>query len=808
MLVSHLRIAFRSLAKTPGFTIVALATLALGIGINTAIFSLIDSVLFRPLAYPESDRLVRIWATAPERGIDQTAMSYLRFDDIRTQATDVFESVAVDAFAGLSLVGTGSEAEQLPGTIVSSQFFQTLGVRPQVGRVFTLEDDLPGAPRVTVISQGLWQRRFGGTPDVIGRSVLLNGQPTTIVGVLPADFGFPFDNRDAWLVKPYEMPGLTEQQVQNGAGYLQITARLRPGVTLERATETVRVIAARYAEANPGRVDAKFGTLVLPFREELVGNQRPAFYTLFAAVGFVLLIACANVANLLLTRFTGRTKEIAVRMALGADRGRVLAQFLTESVLLSLSAAALGVLLASWSLDALVTFARDFIPRAGDVGLNWRALLFTGGVAVLTGVAMGLVPALQVSGQNIVESLKDAAKGSTGGVRTGRFRSLLLVGEVALSVVLLVSASLLILSFDQLRKVDAGFNANGVLTAFVSLPPARYDTPEKEALFYERLREELAALPGVGAAALGSSPPLSGNQSFTPYAVKGRAIPPITEQPLGARFVVSPGYFSTLGVAIKQGRDFDGRDRTGSREVVIINEAFAREHFPQGDALGQSLILGVVRREFEIVGIVADHRALNLSQAASPQIYFSAAQRPENVMGILLRSAGDPSALTNTLRATLRRLDADLPLISPQPLTTFVDRSLAGRELNMMLLAGFAALAIALSGLGIYSVMAFAIAQRTPEIGVRMALGASPGAVQWMVIQQGLRTAVIGLAVGLVAALAVTRLLSSQLFGVAATHPVAYGAIAVFVLFISLLACWLPARRASRIDPLVALRKD
>ncbi len=808
MFVSHLRTAFRSLAKTPGFTAVALATLALGIGINTAIFSLIDSVLFRPLAYPESDRLVRIWATAPERGIDQTAMSYVRYDDIRTQATDVFESIAVDTFVGLSLVGAGTEAEQLPGGVVSAQFFQTLGIRPQLGRDFTAEDDLPGAPRVTVISHGLWQRRFGGTPDVLGRTTLLNGQPTTIVGVLPANFGFPFDGRDAWVVKPYEVPGLSEQQVQNGAGYLQITARLRPGVTRERATEAVRVVAARYAEANPGRVDAKFGTLVLPFQEELVGNQRPAFYTLFAAVGFVLLIACANVANLLLTRFAGRTKEIAVRMALGADRRRVLAQFLTESVLLSAVAAALGLLLATWSLDALVAFARDFIPRAGDVGLHGRALLFTVGVALITGVAMGLVPALQVSSQNIVDSLKDAAKGSTGGARTGRFRSGLLVAEVALSFVLLVSASLLILSFDRLRNIDAGFTADGVLAAFVSLPPARYDTPEKRAQFFERLQQELAALPGVSAATLGSSPPLSGNESFTPYAVKGRPVPPLNEQPLGARFVVGPGYFSTLGVALRQGRDFDARDRTGARDVVIINEAFAREHFPQGDAVGQSLVLGVVRREFEIVGVVADYRALNLSQAAAPQIFFPVGQRSDTFMGVLLRGPGDPTALAQPLRTALRGLDADLPLINPQPLAQFVDRSLAGRELNMMLLAGFAALAIALSGLGIYSVMAFAIAQRTPEIGVRMALGASPGAVQWMVIQQGLRTAVIGLAVGLVAALAVTRLLSSQLFGVAATHPVAYGAIAVFVLFISLLACWLPARRASRIDPLVALRKD
>jgi putative ABC transport system permease protein len=805
--MQNLRFALRSLAKTPGFTAVALCTLALGIGINTAIFSLLDSVLFRPLAFPDSDRLVRIWATAPERGIDQTATSYLRFDDYRTQQ-QVFENLAVDTFAGLSLVGAGAEAEQLAGGIVSSQFFQTLGVRPQIGRVFAPEDDRPGAPRVAVISHGLWQRRFGGSPEVLHQTVQLNGQATAIIGVLPANFGFPFDQRDAWLTKPFEVPGLTEQQVQNGAGYLNITARLKPGVSLEQAAEAIRVIAARYAAANPGRVDANFGTLVLPFHEELVGNQRPAFYTLFAAVGVVLLIACANVANLLLTRFADRAKEIAVRMALGANRSRIIRQFLTETVLLTASAAVLGLLLASWSLDALVNFARDFIPRAGYVGLDWRALGFTAGLALVTGVAMGLFPAWQVSAQNIVESLKDAAKGSTGGVRSGRFRTALLVAEVALSFVLLVGASLLILSFARLRNVDAGFRADGVLSAFVSLPPARYDTPEKQAAFYSRLQEELAALPGVASVALGSNPPLSGNQSFTPYAIKGRPLPPLNEQPLGARFVVSPGYFSTLGIPVRQGRDFDPRDRSGARDVVIVNEAFVRDHFPGGDALGQVLVLGVVRREFEIVGIIGDHRALSLSQPAGPQIYFSALQRPENVLGVMLRTAGDPAALTPALRQLLRQIDADLPLISPQPLTDFLEQSLAGRELNMLLLAGFAALAIVLSGLGIYSVMAYAIALRSPEIGVRMALGASPGAVQRMVIGQGLRTAGIGLAVGVVGAFAATRLLSSQLFGIEASHPLAYAGIAVFVLLVSLLACWLPARRASRIDPLVALRRD
>lgn len=807
MFVPHLRLALRSLAKTPGFTLVALATLSLGIGVNTAIFSLVDSVLLRPLAYPDSERLVRIWATAPERGIDQTATSFLRYEDFRTQQ-EVFTSIAADTFAGLSLVGGGNEAEQLAGAIVSGEFFRTLGVRPQLGRVFSAEDDLPGAPRVTVISHGLWQRRYAGRADILGENIILNGQPATVVGVLPPNFGFPFDQRDAWLAKPYEVPGLTAQQVQNGAGYLNITARLKPGATIEQAAESIRIIAGRYGEANPGRVDAKFGTLVLSFHEEIVGNQRPAFYTLFAAVGFVLLIACANVANLLLTRFAGRTKEIAVRMALGADRGRILGQFLTESVLLAAAAAGLGTLLASWSLDALVGFARDFVPRATDVGMNWRVLAFTAGIALLTGLAMGLFPALQVSRQNIVESLKDAAKGSTGGVRSGRFRSLLLIGEVALSFVLLVSASLLILSFDKLRNVETGFRDKGVLTAFVSLPPARYDTPEKHAEFFARMQDELSALPGVSAASLGSNPPLSGNQSYTPYAIKGRPIPPLTEQPLGARFSVSPGYFSTLGVALRAGRDFDRRDHVGARDVVIINEAFAREHFPDGNAIGQSLVLGVVRREYEIIGIAADHRAINLSQVPVAQLYFSALQRPDNFMGLLIRTGGSPAAFTGSLREVVRRVDADLPLINPQPLTRYVERSLAGRELNMVLLAGFAALAIFLSGLGIYSVMAYAIAQRTPEIGVRMALGASPGEVQRMVIGQGLRTAGLGLAAGVITALGTTRLLSSQLFGVDATHPLAYGSISLFVLTVSLLACWLPARRASRIDPLVALRNE
>jgi putative ABC transport system permease protein len=542
--------------------------------------------------------------------------------------------------------------------------------------------------------------------------------------------------------------------------------------------------------------------------ESLVGNQRPTYALLLGAVGCVLLIACANVANLLLARFVGRRKEIALRFALGAGRGHVIRQLLAESVLVALAGGALGLGLAQAGVTAFIRIGQDFIPRALEVSLDPRAVAFTVGLALFTGLALGLFPALQAARHDPNDALKDSSRGSSGGPAARRLRSGLLVGEIALSLVLLVAASLLLTSYARLQRVSPGFQPANVFVAFLNLPPNKYPDAPALSRFYARLTERLAALPGAKSVALSDSPPLAGNNGPAPIGVVGQPLPPLGERPGALRHLVSPNSFATLGVPLLRGRDFDGRDLPDAPAKVIVNEAFVRQFFPGEDPLGRKLVTGMGQKISEIVGVVADTHSVDLNTPPRAEYYLPALQRGENFTMVMVRTEGDPAAFAGAVRAALREIDADQPLLNPQPYTTLIAQSFAERRLVMLLLAAFAALALVLACIGVYSVMAYVVSQRTAEIGIRMALGASPGAVQAMILGEGLRLTGVGIGLGLLAALGATRLMQQLLFGVQAHDPLIYGGISLLIAVVAALACWLPARRATQVDPLIALRAE
>ncbi len=812
-LLQDLRYAVRLLLKNPGFALAAIVTLALGIGANTAIFSLIHSVLLRPLAYPEPDRLVRIWTNAPQQGRDmeQAAISLPRFEAIRDASQEVFAEIGVSSGTSLTLTGRGEEATQVDAAYVSERLFQTLGLQPLHGRAFLPEEDRPGGPKVVLISHPFWKKHFGGDPALTGQSITLDGAPHTVIGILPPRLSFPFDRANMFIPRVFENPGITPAQLRQGTGFIVCTARLRPGVTLARANEAVQVIAGRYRQAFPGNVDASFGIKVIPFQEEIVGESRPAFYALAGAVGCVLLIACVNVANLLLARLARRRKEIAIRSALGADRKRLVQQFLTESVLLTTLAGGLGVLLALWCVDAIRGLGPEFIPRASEVRVDPVTLGFTLAVSLATGILLGLVPAWQAARGDVGEALQDASRGASGGVRQSRARGALLVAQVALSLVLLVGAGLLLTSLWRLQQVRLGFNPEGVLTAQLMLPAARYPEREKQADFFLRLTERLQAIPGVRRAATAIGAPLTDNGGTMFYAVIGRPLPPVKERPAAKYCVVSPDYFSTLEIPVLRGRAFTERDRGGTPPVMVINETMARRLFPDGNALGQRILCSVSDpTETEVVGVVGDVRSRRVAEPAREEMYFSLIQRPDVYMTVLVRAANPAGAeaLAPSLRAAVRALDSDQPVAGIEPMKMLVSRSVADRRLTALLLAGFAGLALVLAAIGIYGVMAYAVAQRTREIGIRLALGAQRSDVFRLIVGGGMRLAGLGLVLGALAALGLTRLLSGLLFNVGANDPLTFSGVIGLLAAVALVANYLPARRAMRVNPTIALREE
>ena len=801
-------LSLRSLLKAPGFTAVAVLALALGIGANSVIFSIVNAIFLRPLPYANPQELVQLTSTLAERNLDQVGFSWPRMLAVRERQT-VFSQLAVSAQTGFTLTGEG-DPEQVQGMQVSHEFFPLLGVQPALGRAFLPEEDRAGGEPVAVLSHGLWERRFGARADILGKPILLDGNPHTIIGVMPQALSrFPMDGVAVWTARPDAVTYLVREQIDSGGFYFNVLGRLKPGVTLEAARAQVASIAAAYAQAYPAHVDAPSSADVEFVLEGLIGGQRLTYGLLFAAVACVLLIACANVANLVLARHAGRRKQVAIRFALGARRRHVIAGFVAENVLLAVAGGLLGLGFAAWCLGLVVRIGADFIPRVDEVALDPLVVAFTLGLSLLTGVALGLVPALQVARGPLTEPLMDSSRGTTGGRGQARVRSGLLVAEVAVSFVLLIVASLLINSFVRVRNVAPGFDPEGVFAGFVQVPATQY--PERsEALvtFYRNLLREMEAIPGAESVALNDSPPLTGAVGPSPYAVVGSAVPPLAQQPLALRHIVSPNAFGVLGVPIVKGRDFGPGDSPTSTPVVIINETMARQAFPDRDPIGQRIVSGMLQLTQEVVGVVADTHTQDLTTAPTAEMYYPILQRPENVVTMLVRTGGDPAALAGGARAALKAVDPGIPLAQHGTMAQFVEQSMADRRLTMAMLAAFAGLALALASLGVYSVMAYTVGQRRGEIGVRMALGARGGDVRSMVVRHGLALTGLGVAIGVAVALVLTRLISTLLFGVGAGDPLTYLGISALLAVVAVAACWLPAQRAARVDPMVALRGD
>ena len=806
-MISDLRYALRQLIKSPGSSLVAVLALALGIGANSAMFSIINALFLHPLPYPSPERLVQLRSSLPERQLNDVPFSWPRFLVVRDHQ-QVFSDLAVAAFNGFTLSG-GDAPEQVQGVMASANYLSVLQVQPLYGRYFSAEEDRAGGADVVLISYNFWQRRFQGSQEALGQTLTLDGRPHTIIGILPPALSrFPFNQTDLWAPRPVEVPFLVPAQIDNGAFTFQVIGRLKPGVTLLQARQNVDLLAGSYRAKYPKNVDAPSQANVDLLLESLVGNQRRTFVVLFGAVGCVLLIACANVGNLLLARFTGRSKEVAVRIALGASRRCVIRPFLLESLLVAVIGAALGLLFAKWSLQGFLQAGLDFIPRSLEVGIDPAVLAFTAGLALLTGLAIGFVPALRAANHDVNDALKASARGSTGGVTESRFRLGLLVGEIALSLVLLVSASLLLTSFARLQGVAPGFRPAGLFVGFLNVPPSRYETKPELASFYRRVLERMAQLPGVRSVALNDALPLSGANTQAPVAVAGRDLPPLSERPLALRHLVSPRMFATLGIRLLAGRDFEDRDGPEAPHVVILNETMARQFFGRESPIGRHLVTGMGQMESEVVGVVADNHSNDLTSPPVAEYFLPILQRPESFASLVLRVEGDPAAVAGAARGALKEVDAGLPLLNPQTMTALIAETSADRRLVMVLLTIFAGLAVVLASIGLYGVMAHMVGQRTGEFGIRMALGAGPGAMQRMVVMQGLKLAAAGILLGAIAALGLTRLLQSFLFDVQPSDPRIYAGISVLICIVAVCACWIPARRAARIDPLVALRAE
>jgi predicted permease len=806
-----LRYGFRMLLKHSGFTLVAVVALALGIGANTAIFSVVNAVLLRPLPFVEPSRLVNLFESHIQRGINRNAVSYPNFVDWKEQS-QVFEGMASYHQSDFILTGT-DEPARLEGAVVNADLFSLLGVTPILGRTFRPEEDKPGeSGRVVILSSRLWENRFSSDPAIVGRAMVLNGKDYTIVGVMPEGFQFPIQNEpvELWATAAVDSAGDDPMTSQRGARYISVLARLKPNVTRAQAQSEMDVIAARLEQQYPDS-NSHRGINVIPALETLVGDIRPALMILLGAVGCVLLIACANVANLLLARATSRHKEMAIRAALGASRARVVRQLLTESVLLSLAGGALGLLVALWGTSLLVTLSGDDIPRAAQIGLDAGVLGFTLLVSLATGLVFGLFPALHSSKTDLTESLKEGGRGSTDSSRHNRMRSGLVIAEVAIAVVLLVGAGLLIQSLRRLQQVKPGFDPHNVLTLSVGLPESKYPL-QRQIDFFRQLTSGIEALPGVRSASTVLPLPLSNSRMRVTFETEGR---PMARGDLPASEYRATGinYFRTMGISLLAGRDFSERDDRKSTAVIIVNEAFAQRFFPGEDPIGKHIKPGITIDEAkpawrEIIGVVGNVKHLRLGAAPDPEYYVPHAQLPFDSMTIVVNTDGDPRSLISAVQSEVRTLDRDLPVSSVKTLEEYVAASVAQPRFNTLLLAIFAALALILTAVGLYGVMSYSVTQRSHEIGIRMALGARQQDVLKMVVRQGMTLTAIGLSVGLVGAYFLTRLMATLLFGVSATDPITFATIAVLLAGVALGACLVPARRATKVDPMIALRYE
>jgi predicted permease len=806
--MNDLKFALRQLRKSPGFTLLAVLTLTLGIGMNTAIFSLMHDLFLRRLPFHEPERVVRIYGEAKDRNLKEMPFSVPKFWHYRDAQT-VFSSIAADRGNGFILTEVG-EPVQLFGRNVTANYFDLLGIHPIRGRNFLPEEESKGD--VVMVTEHFWRKRLNSDPNVLGRSITLNGVPNTIIGVSP-NLPISWFGRDTEIFanKLFEPADISKDRLMRGVSFMRVIARLKPGETIQQAQATMPALQQGYRQERPENADNSWASYLVPVAEDVTGNLRPAFMTLLAAVSAVLLIACSNVANLLLVRFTGRRREIALRMAVGGQRSSIVRLFVLESTLVSIIAGVAGLCLALWTVSVVPHMAGQNVPLESGVSLNLPVLVFTLALSLITGLLMGLYPAWQSSRADLVEGLKEGGGGTTGSHRQHRLRRGLVAAQVGLSVALVASAAMLISSFVRLSREESGFRSERIWAGGIALPPARYPDPASQARFVQRLTAELQNEPGVEVVSVTGAVPLSGDISRSPYArVDGNPVP-LTQRPLGITRSVSPNYFRTLSIPFVSGRDFTEGDGVDRPLVVILSNATAKKLFPNENPLGHRILFGTDNGNgaaAEVVGIVGDVRSQDLAKTNDVEFYRPWAQRSSPFLNALVRSTTKPEATTGIVRLTLKKVDDGLPIIQPNTLEAIVSDSLGDRRLTMALLGVFAGIALLLAVVGIYGAVAYTVEQRTGEIGVRMALGAQTMDVLRLVVRQGMNPVILGLIIGLSGTFAVGRLLAAQLYQISPHDPFLLGAAATVLALAALLACLLPARRATRIDPIQALRSE
>jgi len=806
-LLQDIRYGLRMLLKSPSFTLIAVITLALGIGANTAIFSLVNSVLVRPLKYKEPDQLVMVWEDESSVGFPRDTPAPGNYADWKSQ-NQSFEDMAAMDERDYDLTGEG-EPEKLPAFGVTSNFFSLLGVNPALGRNFTAEEDKPGASKVAIISYSLWQTRFGADQSIIGRKVLLNGEPYTVVGVMPQ--GFQFESADTKLWVPIALT--SEDLANHNRHYLKVVARLKPNVTVAQANADVKGITQRFAASDPDQPEG-FSALVVPLHEQLTGESRSPLLLLLVAVGFVLLIACANIAGVLLSRAAARQREMAVRAALGASRWRIVRQLLTESVLLGSAGGVLGLLLAMWALAFLQQLIPPGIRESTTLVLDLPVLCFTLGISMLTGVIFGLAPALQASKTDLNEALKQGS-GRTGfGAGQRRLRNAFVISEMALALILLVGAGLLIQTLSKLREQYSNMRPESALTLRTVLSEERYPEHAQRTAFYNQVLERVKNLPGVVSAGFTTSVPLVWKGGSNNISLEGRQPEPGVKWTANHR-QVSSGYFQAIGMALKQGRLFTDQDNEHAMPVAIINETMAQQYWPGENPLGKRFKMGGPNSDatwMTIVGIVADVRQMSTDAPTRPEMYMPYSQIPYYSLfaprDLVIRTTLAPTSLVPAVRQAIHEVDPNEPVSDIRTLAEVLQQETAQRRVGMILLAVFAGLALLLASLGIYGVLSYFVVQHIPEIGVRMALGAQRKDVLKLIIGKGMKLVLAGIAIGLAGSFALTRLIKSLLFGISAFDPLTFVAVAALLMLVALLACYLPARRATRVDPMVALRYE
>jgi len=811
--IQDFQYAVRQVRKSPGFAAIAVITLALGIGANTSIFSVVNAVLLRSLPFSDAGRLVRVWHTPPQSSfprISVFSISPANFLDWQSQ-NHVFSSMAIYGFGGFTLTG-GDKAEQVTASRVSAAFFSTLGARPMLGRVFSAQEDEPGHSNVVILSHRFWQDHFGSNRDIVGRDITLDGTKYLVAGVMPPSFRFP-DFAQVWTPMAWTDQ---EKTVRGNHNYLAV-ARLKPGVDLKQAQAEMNTISSRLEQQYPAD-DKGWGALLRPLQADLVSDVRPALLVLLGAVGFILLIACVNVTNLSLARIFSRHKEIAIRTAMGASSARIIRQIVVESVLLALAGGALGLAYAHFGVRLIMAFLADKLSASMEANLDLKVLAFTAAVSVLTGVVAGILPALHLSRANVNQALKQGL-GRTGSDSGGnRTRSVLVVVEVALSLVLLIGAGLMIRSFQTLRTVNPGFDARGVLTMTAGISRGKFSTATEQISFFERTLERIRALPSVTAAGVIDDVPLGGGGSHQPIAVEGRAIVPMAEQPEVDVRRISAGYLSALQIPVLRGRDFDSSDVAGRPSTILISASLAKQFWPEEDPIGKHITLtffpGVVR---EIVGVVGDVKGDGLDQTRAPATLYmpldqlappQGEQWRSSSMTLLVRSSSSPEAMVSAVTNAIREIDSTIPVTNVQTMEDLVTTSLSSERFSLLLLGAFALLALILAAIGIYSVLSYSVRRRVQEIGIRLALGASLSDVLRMVIFEGLRPTLLGVLIGIAGAFALARVMSNLIYGVKPTDPLTFVSVAFLLGVVALGASIIPAYRAAKVDPLVALRYE